>query len=44
MSKTKLWLPGDKGGGINWEIGIVTYTTIHKIGRVYMSIPWWLRE
>ena len=28
MQKTNLWLPGDKGEGINWEIGIDIYTLL----------------
>ena len=29
MQKTNLWLPGGKGGGINWEIEIDTYTLLY---------------
>ena len=29
MQKTNLWLPDDKGGGINWEIGIDIYTLLY---------------
>ena len=31
LQKTNVWLPGGKGGGgINWEIGIDTYTLLYK--------------
>ena len=30
MQKTNLWLPGDKGGGINWETGTDIYTLLIK--------------
>ena len=29
MQKTTLWLPGGKGGGINWDIGIDIYTLLY---------------
>ena len=29
MQKTNLWLPGGKGGGINWETGIDIYTPLY---------------
>ena len=29
MQKTNMWLPGYKGGGINWEIGIDIYTLLY---------------
>ena len=39
MQKTNLWLPGDKVGGINWEIGVENYTTMKKqiIGTLLQS-------
>ena len=29
IQKTNLWLPGSKGGRINWEIGIDIYTLLY---------------
>ena len=29
MQKTNLWLPGVRGGGINWEIGTDIYTLLY---------------
>ena len=29
MWKTDLWLPGDKGEGINWEVGTDIYTLLY---------------
>ena len=27
--KTNFWLPGDGGGGINWETGVDIYTLLY---------------
>ena len=35
--KTNLWLPGDKGGVLNWEIGIDIYT-IYCIHYTYILL------
>ena len=29
MQKINLWLPGGKGGGINWKIGVDKYTLLY---------------
>ena len=29
MQKTNVWLPGGRGGGINWDTGIDIYTVLY---------------
>ena len=39
MGKTNLWLPGGKGGGINWEVGIDLYTLLYIKQTTNKDLP-----